>query len=400
MDRLLSRDIVLRILAVLLALVLWVQATAEQNPEDQSTFDGLSVGTEDIPEATVVVGSPRPPKVNLTVRCGRRLAEKLTAASFLITVSLEGGHVGTNNYPVQVTLPAGVELVQITPALVSVTLEELGQVEVPVTARLAGASPEGYQAGPWTASPSAVLVRGPASATSQVVTALAQCDISEATSEISRTVILTPLDASGAAVAGVTLIPVQALITVPVVALPAPESVDVNPVLTGSPAAGYAVLRVVSRPDRVSLRPEPGRSIDFDRLDTTPINISGLTSDLVVVVGLVPAEGVAATRPSEVEVTVVIGGSLSLSRVPVEVRNTGPGLSASVEPASVDLVIRGPRPILDQIDATNVVVWVDAAGYRPGSATVRVNVDLPDWLEGRAEVFTCRPEEVRLTVGP
>ena len=400
MDRLLSRDIVLRVLAILMALVLWVQATTERNPEDQFTLDGLTVNTENTPEGTIVVGSPRPGKVSVTVRCGRRQGEKLTAASLAIAVSLEGGRVGTHEYPAGVSLPAGVELVQITPPLVSVTLEELARSETPVEAKMVGAWPEGYRPGTWTTTPATVQVMGPASAVARVVQALARCDVSEATGTFSQSVLLIAVDSAGAAVAGVTLAPPQALVEVEVTTLPAPESVDVTPALTGLPAAGYAVLRVAANPDRVSLRPEPGRLIDFDHIFTTPIDISGLTSDLAVVVDLVVPEGIASVRPAEVEVTVTIGSSLSLIGLPVEIRHPVHGFSSRVEPSVADVTIRGPRPLLDQIEAESLTVWVDAANRGIGSFTVRVNVDLPDWLEGRAEIFTCHPEEVLLTIGP
>ncbi|HCW50631.1 MAG TPA: hypothetical protein DGR79_00960, partial [Clostridiales bacterium] len=147
MERLLEKDVVLKVVAILLAVFLWVQATAEVNPVERFTFDGVGVVPESVPEGLVVMGNPRPAKVNIAVRCRMRVGEKLTSSDFAAVVSLEGGHAGTYDYPVEVSAPEGVELVDISPTTVSVTLEEVGTAEVPVTVELGGTCPEGYAAG-------------------------------------------------------------------------------------------------------------------------------------------------------------------------------------------------------------------------------------------------------------
>ncbi|MEW6032519.1 MAG: CdaR family protein [Bacillota bacterium] len=400
MDRLLNRDVFLQILSILLAIVLWIQATAEQNPEDQFIFDGVPVTAAGVPEGMVVAGTLRPAKVNITVRCGRRLAERLTSAEFQARVSLEGGHIGTYAYPVEVSVPAGVELVEISPATVSVSLEKMAEAEVGVVVRPAGSCSEGFMPGPPSVSPPAVAVRGPESEVSRVVEVLARPDLTSATADVSALVDLVPLDGRGSVVSGVTLHPARATVTVPVIALPAAESVDIEPVLAGSPAPGYAVLRVLISPDRASVRPEPGRTIDFDRVATAPVDISGATADVRQTVRLVTPPGVASVLPVEVEVTVVIGGSVTLGSIPVVVRNVPPGLTAAVKPAAVVLVVRGPRALLDRLGQADVVAWVDAGGRGSGTASVPVSVEFAGWTEGRLELVASDPAEVTLTLGP
>lgn len=399
LDRLLNKDWVLQVLSVLLALVLWVQATAVQNPEDRFTFNAIPVLADKVPDGVVVTGSPRPSKVNITVRCRRRVGEKLSAASFAASVLLDDGRVGSYDYPVGVSVPAGVELVEISPASVSVTLERTASAKVPVTTRLAGASPEGYSASEPTVTPGMVTAKGPASVVSRVAEAVAEVDISTATADTSATVPLAALDANGNLLKGVTFTPAEVAVSVTVVALPAAESVDVAPVLTGSPAPGYAVLGFTSNPDRVSVRPKPGRTIDFDRVKTQPVDISGSTSDVEAVAALVVPDGVYSLKPAEVQVTVKIGASRSFLAVPVVIRNVPEGYVVSVSPLQVDIVVRGPRSLLDQLSAGDLTAWVDAAGHGIGSVPARINVDFPAWTEGKLEVFTITPSEATLTVG-
>ncbi len=398
MGRRLSQDLALQVIAVLLALVLWMQATSVQNPVDRFTFDGVPVSVGPAPEGTVLTGAPRPSKVNVTVKCRRRVADKLKAGDFVAAVSLQDGRLGSADYPVDVEAPPGTEVVEISPAAVTVTLERMSSSKVSVQARLVGTAPAGYSPGPPSVSPAMVAVRGPASEVSRVAAVLAEFDVSGLTAETSGPGRLVAVDAAGATVADVTFAPAGVTVTVPVVALPAAESVDVEPTLTGSPAQGYAVLRITCEPLRVQVRPAPGKVLTFDHLDTAPVNISGSTSDVRALVELVVPPDVAEVTPSRVEVVVEIGASLTLTALPVEVRNCPAGLSASAAPSAVDVVVRGPRALLDRLASGDVKAWVDASNLPAGQAPAKVNVAFPDWAEGELEALVVTPAEVLLTL--
>ncbi|HCJ11078.1 MAG TPA: hypothetical protein DHW14_07935 [Clostridiales bacterium] len=400
MERLLEKDVVLKVVAVLLAVFLWVQATAELNPVEQFTFDGIGVVPESVPEGLVVMGNPRPAKVNIAVRCRTRVREKLTSSDFAALVSLEGGHAGTYDYPVEVSAPEGVELVEISPTTVSVTLEEVATAEVPVRVELAGTCPEGYAAGEVSVVPAVVTARGPVTAVSRVVRAVAHYDLSSATGDVSQVLTVIPVDAGGSRVPQVGLVPSEVTMSLPVFTLPPPESLDIDPTLVGSPAEGYAVLRVRCVPDRASVRPRPGEVVAVDRLHTEPVDISGRTADVTATVKVVVPPEAASVTPGEVDVTVEIGPARALSGLPVAVRNVAQGLEAEVRPQTVSLVITGPRNLLDRLGAGDVSAWVDASGRGSGTYSALVEVDLPAWSLDRLEVFICNPPEVTLILGP
>ncbi len=399
MDRRLSKDIGLQVLSVVLAVVLWIQATAVQNPIDRFTFDGVPVVYGGVPQGLVVADVLHPTKVNVTVKCRRRIGEKLNAASFQAKVSLEAGRTGSADYPVEITGPAGVEIIEISPAAVQVTMERAASAQVPVEARAIGTVPDGYSAGMPVPTPTQVTVSGPASEVGRVVKAVAEVDLTGAQADLASRARLVATDANGSPVAGVSFSPAEVSVVVPVVALPAAESVDVDAALSGTPAAGYAVLRITTDPARVQVRPEPGKSVDFTHILTEPVDISGVTSDLTTTARLVVPDGIASVTPAAVEVVVEIGASREFTDLPVSVRNVGTGLQGSVSPATVDLVLRGPRAILDRLVAGDISVWVDAAGKPAGQSDVAVNVTFPDWAAGEIEVTSADPANVTLTLG-
>ncbi len=395
----LSKELGLQVLALLLATILWVQATTVQNPIDRFTFDGIPVTYENVAQGLIVAGSLHPSKVNITVKCRRRAGEKLSSASFEARVALDAARAGSTDYPVEITPPPGVEVLEISPAAVSVSLETAASVKLPVEARLIGNPAEGFAVDGAAASPVQVAVYGAASATSRVSRVLAEFDISGATADASGKGSLVAVDSTGAVVTGVTFVPSEVGVTASVVPLPSAESVDVDVTLTGSPAAGYAVINVVSTPGRVEVRPAPGQTIDFAHVLTDPVNIAGATADVQATVKVVWPAGVASVTPTEVQVVVEIGAARSFVGLPVQVKNIPAGLKGSVEPATVDVVFRGSRAILDQLTPADVVVWVDASGRQAGQVAAKVEVTLPDWAKGLAEVASVTPGDVTLTLG-
>lgn len=398
MGRQLSKDVPLQVLSVLLAVVLWMQASAVQNPVDRFDFSGVPVVIEDVPEGLVVTAPPQPHRTDVTLKCRRRVADRLDPSSLVAKVSLLGGVAGTADFAVRVDAPEGVEVVSVSPGSVSVTLETVSTAEAPVQPKLVGTVPSGYVAGAPSAAPGVVTVRGPASAVWRVATVVAKIDVSQATSDISTRAVLEARDSQGTIVAGVTFVPADVVVSAAVTALPAPVSVDVDPILTGSPASGYAVLGITCEPARVQARPGIGGTIDFDRLPTEPVNIAGSTSDVEATVKVVVPDGVAEVVPAEVMVTVEIGWAVSFEGLTVAVREVPSGLVASVSPPEVGVLIRGPRSLLDRLTADDVDVWVDASGRSAGQWTVVVNVTLPDWAQG-LDVVGVNPDEVSLTLG-
>ncbi len=388
----------LQVVSVLLAVALWVQATAVGNPVDRYTFDAVPVVAGEAPSGLVVTGALQPAKVNITVECRRRVAANLGQGSFVASVALAGGHAGTHDYPVEVTAPEGVKIVEISPAAVSVDLEPAAASSVPVRYRLEGAPPEGYTVGTASVSPVTVTVRGPSSLISRVVLALATVDLSSLTSEAKLETHLVPVDASGLEVTGVSLSPAAATVAVPIVALPSPESVDIDPILTGSPGEGFAVLRVSCVPARASVRAKPGLAVDFDRVTTLPVDISGSTSDVTAIVRLVTPDTVADIEPAEVEVVVEIGAVKTFADIPVSVRNVSRDYTQSLRPETVTIVLRGPKSLLDRLQAAEIVAYVDATGVTAGTTSVEVFVEFPAWTAGQVEVSSISPARVELTL--
>jgi YbbR domain-containing protein len=71
-----------------------------------------------------------------------------------------------------------------------------------------------------------------------------------------------------------------------------------------------------------------------------------------------------------------IESSVTLAGEKVEIINLGAGLSAQVSPATVDVIVSGPLPLLDTLTRQDVRVTVDLTGLGVGTHQVIAKVDV------------------------
>jgi YbbR domain-containing protein len=174
------------------------------------------------------------------------------------------------------------------------------------------------------------------------------------------------------------------------------KSVPVLPAVDGDPADGFHVGRISATPAVVAVVGPRSHVVDLKSATTEPVVISRARAAIVdrVTVG-VADELVRLVTPQTATVTVEIVASAvekRLTSVAVIPRNTPTGRTVRITPATVDIVVRGPRTVLDSL--TSIGVFVDLAGLSPGRYQLPVHIDPAASVEvQRAEPSTV---EVRL----
>jgi len=148
----------------------------------------------------------------------------------------------------------------------------------------------------------------------------------------------------------------------------AKRAVPVVPVVDGEPAPGYRVGRILSSPEQVTVVGPTSHVVGISSATTEPVSVANATANVIdrVVVG-VANELVRLDQPQNATVSVEIvqvAEDKRLDRVPVAARGLAEGRSVTVEPASVVVVLRGPRAQLAPITA--VTAYVDVTEMAPG----------------------------------
>ena len=135
---LLRRNLAMKLLALFSAIFLWLYVMNEQNPPAEVSY---SVPVEVHNLASDLVVHQLPETVRIRVKGPRSAVAYLNPADMKAVLDLKGLSEGKQAPRFQVNVPSGVELLEIQPNPVPITLEMIISKVVPVELRLNG-SPE------------------------------------------------------------------------------------------------------------------------------------------------------------------------------------------------------------------------------------------------------------------
>jgi YbbR domain-containing protein len=113
-------------------------------------------------------------------------------------------------------------------------------------------------------------------------------------------------------------------------------------------------------------------------VETQPLDLNDRHEDVSTRLSLDLPDNITIIGSKTVQVQVSISPiqtSLTLSDQPISIIGLGEGLSAQVQPASVDVIISGPAPVLDALTSKDIIVSVDCTGLGVGEYQLQPKVD-------------------------
>lgn len=288
----------MRLLAVLLAFVMWLYVSNEQNPVRETV---LNVNLEyNEPSQNFFITGGMPESVKVKVQGNRADINNLTADDLRAVVNIPEGIAGELVLPVEVTAPYKLKVVQVTPQEVTIGMDRMVEKQVAVVVSLQGTVAQGYTALAPVCQPETVTIRGPSRVVNDINQVTAAVDIQNAAQEIVQTAAVNSLAAQ------VAVNPSSIQVTVPVIATLSSKTVTVTPHLTGSVMEGYRVVKSTSDPVAVTIFGTPEVINHIAALQTEPVDVQGAQQSFSTEVGLSLPAGVTAAQPSRVNVLVEV----------------------------------------------------------------------------------------------
>jgi YbbR domain-containing protein len=384
-DRLLKNNTVVKVIAFLLAVMLWMVANTSTDTGNGPASPNFSQRIEGVtPEVlydaskyTLVEEIPK--TVDITLHGGR--LDLLMELLSQIKVVADATHLsaGVHQVPVQVeNLPAGVTW---DPLAITIRLEPILTKQFDVKVVPEGSPGPGYFLGQATVNPPRVLVTGADTDVSKVAGVEARIQVSQASSPVQEDVPLVAVDKYGNRVP-VTIIPKTA-----VVSLPVNQAFKTVPLLlqvTGSVAAGMAIDQVIPSTTQVSVG-GPNKALENLRsVSVPPVDVTGLASNKTFHVLLPHPAGITSIEPAAVDVvvTVVPAVQRTFANIPVKLVGVPSGWSAVFDgPSQVSVVVQGAKGRIAALTSSDVEAYVDLSGAAsPGTHSVAVQVNVPSYL--------------------
>ncbi|HET9914063.1 MAG TPA: CdaR family protein [Anaerolineales bacterium] len=413
--RMFAKNIRTFLLALVLGVSVWVSAVSDANPNEVRPYPSpipIEVVGQD---PALVLTSEIPPTMEVTLRAPRSVWEMLTARenSVRATLDLTGLSAGEHQVDIQVNVAVRpYQFVLKNPETVTVVLESLATQTFPLWLSLSGQPAAGYQVGEATTEESAVAVSGPESVIQQATRARVLVSLDGMRETIDESIPIQVLDAQNKILQGLTINPEAVRVNVPISQQGGYRDVAVKVIVQGQQAAGYRIENISVFPPVVTVfadNPELVNQLP-GVVETQPLNLQDRKEDIATRLSLDLPENITIIGAQTVQVQVSISPiqtSLTLLNQPINVNGLSEGLSAQTFPQTVDVIISGPVPVLEELTSREITVSVDATGLEVGTyqltPEVKVSVEnvlVESILPGTVEVVIAVPSTPTPTAFP
>lgn len=266
---LIQHNLAAKIVAILVAVILWGYVMNDQNPSTEGSFTA-QVQLLNVPEGYKVTQGTE--KIKVTVRGSRSLFVSNSDADFHAYVDLRAAEEGKKEYKVRMEMPQGFELVDITPATVEVNLDPIISCRVRADINVNGSPASGVTVASVSQASAEVLVEGPASLVMEVDRLIGYVGLtSKNDKDFALQVPLTAINAEGKEVSGITIQPSTMYVAVQMARGLTKKIVTIQPV-PGDDLADNLEL--------VALKPEP-LQIEVAGSENAIANLTAVTTEKV-----------------------------------------------------------------------------------------------------------------------
>ena len=392
-------------LAFVLSVVVWISAVTASDPDVEKTYP-VAIPIEVIgQDPGLVPMGEMDESVSLTLKAPQSVFDQLVESPEMIRVyaDLSGLGAGTHDVPLQIQIePRPVRVVEGNPATLQLVLEPLTTRIMEVSLDLAGEPGVGFQLGDPLVVPSEVVISGPKSQVDQIDEVRTQVSVSNARQSVDADYPLIAVNNRNQPVTGVNLNPVTAQVKVPVIQQGGYRDLAVKVLVTGQVASGYRLSNItVSPPVITTYSPDPNLVLSLPGfVETLPLDLNNADSNIETRLALVLPEGISVVGDQNVLVQAAVSpilSSITIAGKDVELLGLNPRFGAQISPATVDVILSGPLPLLEELNPEDIRVLLDLTGLGLGTHQLvpKVEILIPD-----IDVESINPTTVEVIIGP
>ncbi|RMD51436.1 MAG: hypothetical protein D6835_03315 [Candidatus Thermofonsia bacterium] len=389
------------LVSLVLAFLIWIVAVQANDPIRQEILP-VSVQFVGQPPDSVLV---EPTSLTVQVRFEGPLSQltDVTSKDFTAVVDLSNVSLGTpTTVPIEVqSKKTGLTILFTSPDTVDVTIEKLVSVDIPVVLDIRGSVASGHTQGEALIDPQAITVSG----TESQVNSLDSARVTVFLNNVKETKVetLQPIfyDRLGrvTSVSNLILSTNQVTVTIPVSESAGFAEKTIVPNIVGTPADGYRLLSVQVNPETVLIQGRQTQLNLLSRVQTEPIDITGLAEPTQFQVSLELPEGITrdSLEPIVVDVDIAPILTTAIYSRAVVVQGLDENFEATIVPKEVRVVLYGPELVLNTLADEEIQVTIDLFGLDSGVYTVAPVVTVPD---RGIEIRTIDPPLINVSMTP
>lgn len=395
MYELLKKDVIFKGTAVLIAVLLWFYVTNLQNPIIDKNIT-VPIVYNNLKDGLVL--GERPKTVEIKVKGPHSLVNPLVSNDFKAVVDLTQAKMGEGTFPIHVSLPTGVDLVNIKFQSVNLYIDSIQDRQVTVQAKIVNTAAQGYSSFEPVLTPSIVVVRGAYLQLNSLDHAQVVIDLNKATENLTLNLPVELVDKEGTLITSSLEVNPQSIqVFVPVIQNIPTKTVPIKPVIIGKPREDWVVSRVVIEPETIKITGSYEKLMTVDQITTKEIDITNLQENLITQVALENPEGVELLYSPSVKVLIQVEETpvtQTFTDIPIKTENLPEGTNALLGKDKINLTLKGSRQKLINLQPADISALVDLKDLEAGTHKVEIKLVIPKELQ----VSQIEPGTVEVTI--
>ncbi len=173
------------------------------------------------------------------------------------------------------------------------------------------------------------------------------------------------------------------------------RKLPVEAVIEGSPPPGWKIAEVKVTPAKIRLCGPESLLFGLRRVKTKPININGLTGEVVKIVEVDLPKEIKFGLPRMVKVQIKIVEKVverEIKDLPIKV--VGSEKEVKLEPEKVSAILKGPERVLGPFSETKIKAIVDLTHLKQGWHRVRVKLIIPP----EVKILELKPKQIKVFI--
>lgn len=278
MKSFLKSDIVSRLIAFVLAIIVWIYVVILLDPPIDVTFNDIPIlytNTVDLTKSGYILTNEKNHSVSIKLRGSRTMLAKINKSEITAFADLNGYYqTGTVTVPVSVRLPFNeLSVIEKKPYGVNVTIDKIISQGFPVTVEITGTPASGFEVYESVASQGVVELQGPGELVSSIEKVVAEVNVNSADNDIMVTRELGFYNTNGNAVSNKHLTSIPDKVEVRCEVLKR-KTVAINPIIKDA-SDGFTATVIPSGQIIILGKPEVLEQIT--QIDTVAVNAGGIT---------------------------------------------------------------------------------------------------------------------------
>ena len=392
MNELLKRDSTIRIISILFAVFLWFFVLDSTNPNISADLNiPLRIENEDVlKEKDIVIKNANFPRtVTVSLKGRQDKVSRINSAEIEAVVDLDKvSDVNTSFLYVEVYgIPRGVSFESVTPRVVNLELEKIGENPFPVEVVTTGEPKDKYKVIGVSVSPQTVSIE----ATDTVINSIGQvkafADITGIKSESTLNLMCKVYDRDGNEMLEFdNKFPVEVKVEVG-------KEVSIIPVVKGKPMKDFVDGVQKASPSKALISGHSTVIDEIDSLKTEAIDIENLSESVTKMTNIVVPAGVTLVNTQKtvyvsvaIEPLAVKNFNFAPEDIGIENKLTDPDIDYKITNEAISVNIRGTAEELDKIVRSGLRPSVDVRGLGEGTYRRPLKVVLPGTVQLLEEV--------------